>query len=117
PGKAVAPAQLRNATATIGPEAVGGQCGRHQIFSRLTRNALNSGVRAFASPTNGVSALASQYLPLPGSLSADRPTYPQWIGMPIWYTFWPATVSAPRRLVTSAATSSLPRLDETRTCS
>ena len=37
-----------------------GQDLEHQIFSRLTRNALNSGVRALASPTNGVSALASQ---------------------------------------------------------
>src|SRR5439155_498502 len=35
-----------------------GQDLEHQIFSRLTRNALNSGVRALASPTKGVSALA-----------------------------------------------------------
>ena len=33
---------------------------RRHIFSMFTRNALNSGVRELASPTNGVSALASQ---------------------------------------------------------
>ena len=38
----------------------------------------------FASPTNGVSALASQFAPLVGSRSAEMPTKPQWIGMPIW---------------------------------
>src|SRR2546422_389664 len=94
-----------------------GQDLEHQIFSRLTRNALNSGVRALASPTNGVSALASQYRPWLGSLSAAMPTYPQWMGIPIWNTFWPATVIEPRRLVTTARTSSLPRFDETRTLS
>ena len=56
---------------------------RHQIFSMLTRNALNSGVRELASPTNGVSALASQLAPLVGSRSAAMPTKPQWIGMPM----------------------------------
>src|SRR5256885_416001 len=60
PGKALAPAQFRDSTAAVGPQTIGGQRGRHQIFSRLTRNALNSGVRAFASPTNGVRALAIQ---------------------------------------------------------
>src|SRR4029077_7619851 len=55
----------------------------HQIFSMLTRNALNSGVRELASPTNGVSALASQLAPLVGSRSAAMPTKPQWIGMPM----------------------------------
>ena len=44
----------------------------------FTRNALNSGVRALASPTNGVSALASQCWPV------LMPTKPQWMGMPIW---------------------------------
>ena len=56
----------------------------HQIFSMLTRNALNSGVRELASPTNGVSALASQLAPLVGSRSAAMPTKPQWIGIPMW---------------------------------
>src|SRR5262249_59493888 len=56
----------------------------HQIFSMLTRNALNSGVRELASPTNGVSALASQLAPLVGSRSAAMPTNPQWIAMPMW---------------------------------
>src|SRR5581483_3748656 len=46
-------------------------------FSIFTRNALNSGVRALASPTNGVSALASQCCPV------LIPTNPQWIGIPI----------------------------------
>src|SRR4029453_11976900 len=51
------------------PPAVGGPRARagvdawhsHHIFSMLTRNALNSGVRALASPTNGVRALASRW--------------------------------------------------------
>src|SRR5207253_2831506 len=55
----------------------------HQIFSMFTRNALNSGVRELASPTNGVSALASQLAPLVGSRSAAMPTKPQWIGIPM----------------------------------
>src|SRR5437763_16723564 len=50
----------------------------HHIFSMLTRNALNSGVRELASPTNGVSALASQCWPV------LMPTKPQWMGIPIW---------------------------------
>ncbi len=54
----------------------------HQIFSRFTRKALNSGVYALASPTNGVSELASQFAPFFGSASAETPTKPQWIGMP-----------------------------------
>ena len=33
----------------------------HEIFSMFTRNDLNSGVLAFESPTNGVSAFASQF--------------------------------------------------------
>src|SRR5215510_11891668 len=49
----------------------------HPIFSMFTRNALNSGVRELASPTNGVSALASQLAPLLGSRSAAMPTKPQ----------------------------------------
>src|SRR5215831_14882314 len=55
----------------------------HPIFSMFTRNALNSGVRELASPTNGVSALASQWAPFVGSRSAAMPTKPQWIGMPM----------------------------------
>src|SRR5207249_11581167 len=85
PGEALARAQLGHPPAPLRPDPLSrGDRDRHHSFSTFTRNALNSGVRAFASPTKGVSALASQYLPLPGSLSADRPTYPQWIGMPIW---------------------------------
>src|SRR5437016_522080 len=57
------------------------QC--HQSFSIFTRNALNSGVLALASPTNGVSAFASQYFDRSGFCSAETPTKPQWIGMPI----------------------------------
>src|SRR3989475_11148043 len=81
----------------------------HQIFSRFTRKALNSGVYALASPTNGVSALASQFAPLVGSASAETPTKPQWIGMPTWKTCLPSMVLGPRRFVTNASTSILPR--------
>src|SRR5438309_2202020 len=42
------------------------------------------GGRQLASPTNGVSALASQLAPLVGSRSAAMPTKPQWIGIPMW---------------------------------
>ena len=56
---------------------------RHEIFSMFTRNALNSGVRAFASPTNGVSAFASQFFESSGLRSAEMPTKPQWIGIPM----------------------------------
>src|SRR5207244_2347539 len=56
---------------------------RHPIFSTFTRNALNSGVRAFASPTKGVSAFASQYRAFSGCVSATPPTNPQWIGIPM----------------------------------
>src|SRR5439155_17567351 len=88
----------------------------HEIFSTFTRNALNSGVLAPTSPTIGVSAFASQYCASFGFCSADTPMNPQWIGMPIWKTFLlPASVTGPRRLVTSAATSSLPRGLDTRT--
>src|SRR5262249_61372520 len=87
----------------------------HQIFSMLTRKALNSGVRELASPTNGVSALASQFAPFVGSRSAAIPTNPQWIGIPMWETFLPPTSSPPRRFVTMAPTSSSPRLGATRT--
>ena len=59
-GKALPRSQLRDASPSLSPDIVGGERHRHHIFSRLTRNALNSGVRALASPTNGVSALASQ---------------------------------------------------------
>ena len=77
--------QLGRAPAALGPGRLAGQgLRRHQTFSMLTRNALNSGVLEFASPTNGVSALASQFAPLVGSRSAEMPTKPQWIGMPIW---------------------------------
>src|SRR2546428_845305 len=89
---------------------------RHQNFSMFTRNALNSGVLAPTSPTMGVSAFASQYLDFSGFWSADTPTKPQWIGMPIWYTFlFPARVIGPSRFVTKAETSSFPRALETRT--
>src|SRR5438874_1212296 len=57
---------------------------RHQSFSMLTRNDLNSGVRAPTSPTIGVSAFASQYFDRSGFCSAEIPTKPQWIGIPIW---------------------------------
>src|SRR3989442_16028614 len=87
----------------------------HQIFSRFTRKALNSGVYALASPTKGVSALASQFAPLLGSASAETPTKPQWIGMPTWKTFWPSIVVGASRFVTSASTSILPRFERTRT--
>src|SRR5205814_2579339 len=90
--------------------------GRHEIFSMFTRNALNSGVRAFASPTNGVSAFASQFFESSGYRSAETPMKPQWIGIPMWKTLvFPASVSGPRRFVTIAATSSLPRSLDTRT--
>src|SRR5262249_42024250 len=56
---------------------------RHQTFSMFTRNDLNSGVRELASPTNGVSAFASQFAPFVGSRSAAMPTNPQWIGIPM----------------------------------
>ena len=49
----------------------------------FTRNDLNSGVLAPTSPTIGVSAFASQYFDFSGFCSADTPTNPQWIGMPI----------------------------------
>src|SRR5262249_11754649 len=62
-----------------GPRRGGNRSGLlHHIFSTFTRNALNSGALAFASPTKGVSALASQWSPL------LRPTNPQWMGMPTW---------------------------------
>src|SRR5260370_6546565 len=73
-GEQVAGAQVLGSAAAVrvGPGGDGG--GRHHIFSRLTRKALNSGVREFASPTKGVSALASQYRPWFGSASAEMPT-------------------------------------------
>src|SRR5215469_7225392 len=110
--------EMTGATAAARPDLLTAQrCGHllHQTFSMLTRNALNSGVRELPSPTNGVSALASQFAPLVGSRSAAMPTKPQWIGMPMWYTFLPLISSGPRRLVTTASTSSLPRLELTRT--
>src|SRR5437763_1245648 len=55
-GKPLAGAELRHPAPAFGPDVGVRQRHRHQIFSTLTRNALNSGVRAFASPTNGVSA-------------------------------------------------------------
>src|SRR5438105_12005185 len=57
---------------------------RHQSFSMLTRNDLNSGVRAPTSPTIGVSAFASQYFDRAGFCSAEIRTKPEWIGIPIW---------------------------------
>src|SRR5207247_8471422 len=87
----------------------------HEIFSMFTRNALNSGVRAPTSPTNGVSAFASQFFESSGFFSAETPMKPQWIGMPIVCTVFPAIVCGPSRFVTSAATSSLPRMLDTRT--
>src|SRR3989442_11130969 len=88
-GVRVALGEFRRALPTKRPR-VRGDCGfqdLHQIFSRFTRNALNSGVYAFASPTNGVSEFASQFAPFLGSASAETPTKPQWIGMPTWNTF------------------------------
>ena len=77
PSEALTRPELANPAPALGPDIArgggGSGCDRHQIFSRLTRNALNSGVRALASPTNGVSALASQYRPWLGSLSAEMP--------------------------------------------
>src|SRR2546423_197641 len=58
--ESLAGAELRHPAPALGPNVGVRKRHRHQIFSTLTRNALNSGVRAFASPTNGVSALASQ---------------------------------------------------------
>src|SRR5262249_23940883 len=97
------------------PPAVGTPvCGRrrdHPLFSRVTRNAFNSGAPALAAPTDRGSALASQCCPV------LIPTKRQWIGMPIWYTFLPSICSGPSRFVTTARISSLPRFDETRTWS
>src|SRR5205085_2320006 len=111
--------QLRGALLAKGPWIGGLADGRfqhlHQTFSRFTRNDLNSGVYAFASPTNGVSKLAIQLTPLPGSLSADTPTKPQWMGIPTWKTFLPSIVLGPRRFVTRASTSIFPRFERTRT--
>src|SRR6266851_7551985 len=55
--------QISSAAPTFRVRTGGNRRARHHIFSRLTRNALNSGVRALASPTKGVSAFASQYRP------------------------------------------------------
>src|SRR5207248_7574858 len=57
----VAGAELARAFAPgrVDGRRFGGQ--RHQSFSIFTRNALNSGVLAFASPTNGVSARTPEF--------------------------------------------------------
>src|SRR5690606_34743260 len=65
------------------------------IFSTLTRKALNSGVCVLASPTPGDSVLARKPLRV-------SPSKPQWQGIPICCTSWPATVSVRMRLVTTA---------------
>src|SRR6266571_713811 len=70
----VASSHVSSPTAAFCPRSRGHSDRRHHIFSRLTRKALNSGVRALASPTKGVSALASQYRPWLGSRSAAMPT-------------------------------------------
>ena len=54
------PPQLGRSASAVRPRFSGERDRRHHIFSRLTRKALNSGVRALASPTKGVRALASQ---------------------------------------------------------
>ena len=66
---------------------------RRADFSTFTRNALNSGVSAFASPTNGVSTLA------PKPMRA-WPVKPQWIGMPMVCIGLPSTIIGFSRLVT-----------------
>ena len=76
-------------------------------FSTFTRNALNSGQRVFASPTNGVRRLA---------IEPDvRPTNPQWTGMPTVQTVWPFTSNGLMRRVTMAVPCTDPRFDQTRT--
>src|SRR2546428_699241 len=109
--------ELVRAAPAVGPPAGGDGLDRHAIFSTLTRKALNSGVREFASPTNGVSALASQCWDFSGYNSAEMPTKPQWMGIPICQTFLPPRSSSPSRWVTMARTSILPRFDLTRTMS
>src|SRR5437870_6341492 len=113
----VALGELARAAAPVGVAGHAFRDGAQSIFSMFTRNALNSGVLAPTSPTNGVSAFASQYLLLSGFCSADTPTKPQWIGMPMWYTglSLPASFTGPSRLVTAAATSIFPRSLDTRT--
>src|SRR5262249_4342851 len=71
--------QLLGPAPARGPRRGGNPSGLlHPIFPTFTRNPCDSGVPAFASPTKGVSALASQWSPL------LRPTNPQWMGMPTW---------------------------------
>ena len=85
-GERMALGELSGPATPPGPDLRGERCDGdflHPIFSMFTKNALNSGVRALASPTNGVSALASQLAPLVGSRSAVMPTKPQWIGIPM----------------------------------
>src|SRR5690606_7907009 len=76
--------------------------------SILTRNALNSGVSMFASPTKGVSELG------PKPLRA-APMKPQWSGMPTTCTVLPSQMSGLMRLVTTALALTEPRFDHTRT--
>src|SRR5215470_3090505 len=72
-------------------------------FSRLTRNALYSGVDELGSSAVGVRVLASG--------PADPPANPQWIGKPICQTVRPSTLSAGLRLVTIALPSIEPRAE------
>ena len=59
-GERVPVSQVLRSAAAVRVRPGGDRRLRHHIFSRLTRKALNSGVRELASPTKGVSALASQ---------------------------------------------------------
>src|SRR5262249_43990042 len=73
-----------------------------------TRNALNSGVSALASPTKGVSELGPKpFLVLP--------VKPQCSGMPTTCTVLPSQVSGWIRLVTTTLALIEPRFDQTRT--
>src|SRR5262245_61045720 len=72
-------------------------------FSRLTRNALYSGVDEFGSSAVGVRVLASG--------PADPPANPQWIGKPICHIVRPSTLSAGIRLVTIALPLIEPRAE------
>src|SRR2546430_3356589 len=76
--------ELARTVAPRGEDGSGLGQERHQIFSMFTRNALNSGVRAPTSPTNGVRAFASQYCEMALFCSAEVPKKPQWMGMPMW---------------------------------